>query len=76
MAIQDIRLRNLVHEEVVCRLFPYYFEGHDLTWYFSLESCTINSWDNFQKMFLKKFGDDTIPTYLVMDLSSLKIKGT
>jgi hypothetical protein len=30
-----IRLRNVEHEDVVCRLFPYTFEGNASTWYFS-----------------------------------------
>ena len=25
--IQAIRIRNVIHEDVVCRLFPYTFEG-------------------------------------------------
>ena len=45
--MQAIRLRN-----VVCRLFPYSFEGQTSTWYFSLESGSINSWDEFEKLFL------------------------
>jgi hypothetical protein len=30
-----IRLCNVEHEDVVCRLFPYTFEGNASTWYFS-----------------------------------------
>ena len=30
--MQAIRLRNMVHEDVVCRLVPYSFEGHASTW--------------------------------------------
>jgi hypothetical protein len=30
-----IRLRNVEHEDVVCRLFPYTFEGNASTWLFS-----------------------------------------
>jgi hypothetical protein len=33
----DIRLRNVEHEDVVCRLFPYTFEGNASTWYFALQ---------------------------------------
>ena len=32
--MQAIRLRNVIHEDVVCRLFPYSFEGQASTWYF------------------------------------------
>ena len=41
--MQSVSLRNAVHEYVVCRLFPYSFEGKASTWYFSLESGSINS---------------------------------
>ena len=73
--MQSIRLRNIVHEDVVCRVFHYSFEGQDSTWYFSLDSGTINSWDEFKNPFLQNFGDDGTPEDLVMDLSSLRIKG-
>ena len=73
--MQAIRLRNVVHEDVVCRVFPYSFEGHASTWYFSLDSGTINSWDEFEKLFLEKIGDDNTPKDILMDLSSLRIKG-
>ena len=29
-----VRLLDVEHEDVVCRLFPYTFEGKDSTWYF------------------------------------------
>ena len=73
--MQAIRLINVVHEDIVCRLFHYSFEGHDSTWYFSLESRSINSWDEFENMFLQNFGDENTPEEMVMDLSSLRIKG-
>jgi hypothetical protein len=31
----SIRLLSVEHEDVVCRLFPYTFEGNASTWYFS-----------------------------------------
>jgi hypothetical protein len=30
-----IRLRNVEHEDIDCRLFPYTFEGNASTWYFA-----------------------------------------
>ena len=73
--MQPIRLRNIVHEDVVCRLFPYSLKGQNSTWYFALDFGTINSWDDFEKWFLEKFGDASTLANLVMDLSSLRIKG-
>jgi hypothetical protein len=68
-----IRLRNVEHEDVVCRLFPYTFEGNASTWYFSQQPHTIVSWEKFESFFLEKFGDDKSPKVLVMELSSLRM---
>jgi hypothetical protein len=68
-----IRLWSVEHEDVVCRLFPYTFEGNASTWYFSQQPQTIVSWDKFETCFLEKFGDDKSLEVLVMELSSLKM---
>jgi hypothetical protein len=68
-----IRLRNVEHEDVVCRLFPYTFEGNASTWYFTQQPHTIVSWEKFESCFLEKFGDGKPPKVLVMDLSNLKM---
>jgi hypothetical protein len=68
-----IRLWSVEHEDVVCRLFPYTFEGNASTWYFSQQPQTIVSWDKFETCFLEKFGDDKSPEVLIMELSSLKM---
>ena len=73
--MQAIRLRNVIHEDVVCKLFHYRFEGKASTWYFSLESSSIPSWDVFSELFTQKFGDDKTPEELVIELSSMKTKG-
>jgi hypothetical protein len=69
----DIRLHNVEHEDVVCRLFPYTFEGNASTWYFAQQPRTITSWEKFESIFLEKFGDGKPPEVLVMDLSNLKM---
>ena len=56
--MQAIRLRNVIYKDVVCRLFPYTFEGKASTWYFALEARAIPSWDVFAKIFTQTFGDD------------------
>ena len=73
--MQVDRLRKVVREYVVCRFFAYSFEGKYSTSYFSLEFGSINSWDEFENLFLQKCRDDNTPEYMVMDLSSLRIKG-
>ena len=72
--MQTIKLRNVIHEYVVCRLFPYTFEGKASTWYFSLEVGSIPSWDVFSELFTQKFGDDKTPEDLVIHISSMKTK--
>jgi hypothetical protein len=69
----DIRLRNVEHEDVVCRLFPYTFAGNASTWYFSQQPHTITSWEKFESIFLEKFRDGKPPEVLVMDISNLKM---
>ena len=73
--MQAIRLRNIIHEDVVCRLFPYTFEGKASTWYFALEASSILSWDVFSELFTQNFGDDKTPEKLDIELSSMKTKG-
>jgi hypothetical protein len=68
-----IRLRSVEHKDVVCRLFPYTFEGNASTWYFSQQPQTIISWDKFETCFLEKFGEYKSPEVLVMELCSLKM---
>jgi hypothetical protein len=57
--ILAIRLMNIQHEDVVCRLFPYMFENSTSTWYFNLLVGSITSWTKFQKDFLDKFAEET-----------------
>ena len=73
--MQAIVLRNIIYEDVVCRLFPYTFEGKASTQYFSLEANSIPSWDVFSELFTQNFGDDKTPEELVIKLSSMKTKG-
>ena len=73
--MQTSILINVIHEDVVCILFPYTFEGKYSTWYFSLEANSIPSWDVFSELFTQKFGDDKTPEDLAIELSSMKTKG-
>jgi hypothetical protein len=69
----SIRLRNVEHEDIFCRLFPYTFEGNVSSWYFSQQPHTIVSWEKFESCFLEKFGDKKSLEVLVMELSSLRM---
>ena len=54
---------------------PIFVRGTGFHLVFFLESNTVNSWDDFEKMFLEKFRDDSTLEDLIMNLSSLRIKG-
>jgi hypothetical protein len=66
--ILTIRLMNVQHEDVVCRLFPYTFENSASTWYFNLIVGSITSWTKFQKDFLEKFAEETTMGALMDEL--------
>ena len=71
LAIQTL---NVQHEDVVCRLFPLTFEGRASTWYFSLVQGSITNWEEFNKAFLDKFGEDKTPALLALELSRIKME--
>jgi hypothetical protein len=66
----SINLNGVTNEDAVVRLFPYTMQGTAGSWYFSLPSGSITSWDIFQNQFLTKFGDDRSTTTLINDLSN------
>jgi len=69
-----VRLLNVRHGDVICRLFPYTFTSKASAWYFTLPQGSITSWNMFEEIFLKKYGDDKTPADLVMELSRMKIE--
>lgn len=70
----SINLNEVVEEDAVVRLFPYTLQGATGSWYFSLPSDSINSWDAFQEQFLTTFGDDRSTATLINDISNLKVE--
>jgi len=52
-----VSLMGVQHEDVVCRLFPYTFEGKTSTWYFALPQGIITRWNDFEISLMKKFGE-------------------
>jgi hypothetical protein len=66
-------LLNFQHEEVVCRLFPYTFSGGASTWYFSLPPDSITKWDEFERLFIKKFGERKTTASLHKDLGAINM---
>ena len=71
--ILSLRLMNVDHEDVVCRLFPYTLVGKASMWFFSLATRSITSWKQFETTFMTQFGDDKTSRILFLDLSRIKI---
>jgi hypothetical protein len=69
----EIRLLNVQHEDVVCRIFIYTFKNKASTWYYNFLVGSTNIWDNFEKSFLGKFRDDKTPATLLTKLIALKM---
>lgn len=68
----SLRLLDVQHEDVVCRLFPYRFVGQTSTWVFSLAAGSIASWQQFETAFLSQSGDDRNLGVLVLQLSRMR----
>ena len=50
-----ICLLNVVHEDVVCRLFPLTLEGKDFCWFNVLPIHSVHNWSQFKKLFENSF---------------------
>jgi len=68
----SINLNGVTNEDTVVRLFPYTLQVAVGSWYFSLPSGSITSWDIFQEKFMTKFGDDRSMATLINYLLNLK----
>ena len=68
----SLRLLDVQHEDVVCRLFPYTFVGQASTWFFSLTPGSIASWQQFETAFISQFGDDKTSGMMVLELSRMR----
>jgi hypothetical protein len=66
--ILAIRLMNVQHKNVLCKLFPYTFENLASTWYFNLPVGSITSSTKFQKDFLEKFAEETTTRALMAEI--------
>ena len=64
----SLLLQNLKQENVVCRLFPYTFQGKAPAWYFSLPQGSITNWKQFEIVCMTKFDEDETPSTLLMKI--------
>jgi hypothetical protein len=67
------RLLEVNYKYVVCRIFPYTFEKNASTRYFNLSTYSITNWNNFEKSFNRKFGDENTPISLFKELVALNM---
>ena len=59
---------DITYEDVVCRLFPFTFEGKVSDWYFVLPIHTIHGWFDFKRVFQSAYDVyNAIDTYLELD---------
>ena len=68
----SLRLMDVQHKDVVCRLFLYTFVSKASTWFFYITVGSIASWQQFETTFLSQFGDDKTFGVLFLDISRIK----
>ena len=68
----SLRLMDVQHEDVVCRLFLYTFICKAYTWFFSLTIGSITSWTQLETIFLTQFREDKTSGVLFLELSWIK----
>jgi hypothetical protein len=65
--ILAIRLMNVQHEDLVCKIFPYNFQNSTSTWYFNFPVGSITRWTKFQNAILDQFAEETTTGYLMAE---------
>ena len=68
-----LNLMNVQHEDVVCRLFYFNFQGKASSWFFSLSLRSITSCKQFEIAFMTKFGDNKTSGILFLEISKINI---
>ena len=71
--MNDLKLMNVEHEDVVCRLFPITLEGKATKWFFNLTPRSITSWDIFEEAFMAEFSVEETPGILPLDLLGIRM---
>ena len=68
-----LKLMNVEHEDVVCRLFPHTLQGKATKWFFNLAPGSITSWDKFEEAFMAEFSVEETPGILSLDLLGIRM---
>jgi hypothetical protein len=69
----DTHLPNVQHEDVVCRIFPYAFSCKESTWYFIFPPGSITEWDDFERLFIGKFGERKMTSSMHKELGAINM---
>jgi hypothetical protein len=65
---------QIMHEDVVMRIFCKYLFGDETLWFRNLEACSIGSWIDFHVAFLKYWGERKSFDQYLIELNDLKRK--
>ena len=68
-----LKLMNVQHDVVVFRLLCFTFQGKASSWFFSLASRSITSWQQFETAFMTQFGDAQTSEIFLLDISRINI---
>jgi hypothetical protein len=58
---------------VICRLLHFTFSRKSSTWYFILPPGSITEWDDFERLFIRKFGERKTVSSLHKELGAIKM---
>ena len=68
-----LKLMNVEHEDVVCRLFPHTLQGKATKWFFNLAPGSITSWDKFEEAFMEEFSNEESSKIFPLELLGIRM---
>ena len=68
-----LRLLYIQYEDVVCRTFPFTFEGKVSKWYYVLPINTTHGWSNFKRIFQSAY-DNFNASDIYIELDEIQVK--
>ena len=67
-----LRLLDVQHEDVACRLFPFTLEDMAYDWFLKLPTDSITTWAGFEMIFLAQFGQVIDPSTLYQHFATMR----
>ena len=71
--MDSLKLMNVEHEDVICRLCPHTLQGKATKWFFNLTPGSITSWDKFEEVFMAEFSVEETLGILPLDLLGIRM---